>query len=248
VRRDDLVQSDASCSQPQSPNASLQAQYLERLGAQYNLPATGPTLEAEEATVEDPVGQKGAGHPTDGYDFRLFLKSARPRAPTDPDEAIQRITLRSPTPGNDEPGFIISRRPDKYYFIGSVSSEQADQYRQAAVSYEDLITWSRTRWRGCELPWRVTVFKSSISSKVLKVQHTNVTSNAKKRTRSGKKRRIVIRKHKAKEMALKSVAQRSQAEKEEAEKDKRNKKNRERKMKRRQKEREKKAQQLQEIG
>ena len=146
VRRDDLVQSDASCCQPQSPNASLQAQYLERLGAQYNLPATGPTREAEEPTVEDPVGQKEAGDPTDGYEFRLFLKSARPRAAGDPDDAIQRITLRSPTPGNDEPGFIISRRPDKYYFTGSVNSEQADQYRQAAVSYEDLITGSRTRW------------------------------------------------------------------------------------------------------
>lgn len=95
--------------------------------------------------------------------------------------------------------------------------------------------------RGYELPWRVTVIKSSTQGKS-SVAVNPADSVTKKRKRNGKKRRIAIRTKVAVRIAKQSLAKQSKAEKEAAEKEKRTRKNRAQKVKRRVKEKAKKAQ------
>lgn len=69
----------------------------------------------------------------DVYQFRLFSKKSSlvPGA--------QRIVLRSPTPTNQNPGFLVPSRPDSYYFTNASSIEKIQQYQQAAVTGEDIV-------------------------------------------------------------------------------------------------------------
>ncbi|KAL9101513.1 MAG: hypothetical protein Q9163_003239 [Psora crenata] len=241
VRREDIQSDASSSSPPQSLNTNLAAEYLKRVGETYN-GGKDVMTKGTGSRVGEPVSLDGGECDADGYDFRLFARPTKAQqGPAAPKSAVQRVVLRSPTPARGEPGFIISRRADHFYFTGSTSSEQAEQYRQAAVSGEDLMAGLKTRWRGCELPWRVTVLKSPLPSRTVNPLQAVHPADAKRTKRSGKKRRIVLRKRLAAENARKLATQQSNAEREELEKGKRNQKNRERKIKRRQKEREKKA-------
>lgn len=94
------------------------------------------------------------------------------------------------------------------------------------------------------MPWRVTVIKTTVPSKVVGLEHQSQAQTS-RRKRSGKRRRIVIRK-KYEARAAKEVASRqSQAEKEAAEREKRTRKNREKKVKKRQKDKLKKVDHMQ---
>ena len=97
--------------------------------------STGEVIKAEGSTlnvIDD----------ADGYEFRLF---AKPIKPSDLTKA-KKIILRSPTPPSREPGFVNARRSDTYYFAGQPSEELRRQYRQAAISGEQLA-------RGLSLKW-----------------------------------------------------------------------------------------------
>lgn len=76
----------------------------------------------------------------DEFEFRLF---ATPGKPT----TAVRVRVRSPTPAHGEPGFVQPRRSDGYYFTGS-NNEKAEQYRDAAVTGEELVKGLRVRWVG----------------------------------------------------------------------------------------------------
>ena len=80
------------------------------------------------------------------YDFRLFARSVKAVPSIDGTQSLQRIALRSPAPINDEPGFIHSCRPKAYYFTGPSNQKQAEQFRQAAISGEQVVASLKTRW------------------------------------------------------------------------------------------------------
>ena len=91
-----------------------------------------------------------------------------------------------------------------------------------------------------ELPWRVTVVQSTKGSKVVGPEHQSRIETT-RRKRSGKKRRIVIRKKIEARIAQKVANIQSQVEKDAAEREKRTRKNREKKVKKRQKDKAKKV-------
>lgn len=98
-----------------------------------------------------------------------------------------------------------------------------------------------------ELPWRVTVVQTTKGSKVVGLEHQSRIETT-RRKRSGKKRRIVIRK-KIEARAAKEVAvNQSQAGKDAAEREKRTRKNREKKVKKRQKDKAKKVNVVQDTA
>lgn len=91
-----------------------------------------------------------------------------------------------------------------------------------------------------ELPWRVTVIKTTQSGQLVGLEHHTQAQSGRKK-RSGKKRRIVIRKKFEARAAKKVAARQIQTEKEAAEREKRTRKNREKKVKKRQKDKLKKV-------
>lgn len=76
----------------------------------------------------------------DVFQFRLFSKksSSVPVA--------QRVVLRSPTPTNQNPGFLVPSRPDSYYFTNGSSIEKIQQYQQAAVTGDDILKGLNGKW------------------------------------------------------------------------------------------------------
>lgn len=76
----------------------------------------------------------------DIFQFRLFSeKSSSVRGG-------QRIVLRSPTPTNQNPGFLVPSRPDSYYFTNGSSIEKIKQYQQAAVTGDDIVKGFNGIW------------------------------------------------------------------------------------------------------
>ena len=112
---------------------------------------------------EDNVSTKGSTHsketshaqvPGDktdeSFDFRLFAKSSQSLAENLPSlnagENLPKIILRSPSPANKEPGFFNPSRPEEYYFTGFSNVEQADRFRQSAVSGEHILGGLEKSW------------------------------------------------------------------------------------------------------
>lgn len=162
-------------------------------------------------------------------EFRLFNTNG----PT-------KIRVRSPTPGNTEPAFLIPSRPTSYYFTGEPSEEVKQTFIVSAVSGIDVLSRSASRWQGCALPWKV--FPADGKGDVAKL----ATAKAgKTRTRPGKKYRLSVRK-KENAKAEKKLAEQKQAEEKEAYlREKKSKMNRQKQIKKRAKE---KAQKQQQAG
>ena len=212
------------------PSNSIVSDYVERLATVYGSFEGGdaPTIAAKSHSIKSDND--------DSAEFRLFANLG-PSA-----SESQRVVLRSPTPDAGNPGFVVTRRPDTYYFMGEATEEQVQQYQQASVSGYDILASLATRWKGCEVPWRVTVIKRPSPAKSSKME-TSETRNSEKRARKGKKTRIAIRKRIVKANAIQAEKAVSQEQKEANEREKRNRRNREKKIKRRQKQRDTKASQ-----
>lgn len=93
------------------------------------------------STVEPPVDDDEVA-----YDFRLFARSAGSGLPASQKPGLQRITLRSPTPINAEPGFMKAQRPQSYYLTGATTAELAEQFSRSAVSGKQVVECLKTRW------------------------------------------------------------------------------------------------------
>lgn len=135
VRRSNL-RSQSQTPEPSSPDVLLEEKLQKQLAKLYD-GHSGVSYTCE-------VGES-ALNPTDdadGYDFRLF---AKPTKSSDPSVG-KRIILKSPTPPSGDPGFVNARRPDTYYFKGAPSDELREQYRQAAISGEQLARGLDVRW------------------------------------------------------------------------------------------------------
>lgn len=79
----------------------------------------------------------------EAFEFPLFSKKS---ASAPGNTSFQRIILRSPTPTNQNPGFLKSQRPVAYYFTDVISPVKAEQYQSAAMTGEDIIAGLKTRW------------------------------------------------------------------------------------------------------
>lgn len=82
----------------------------------------------------------------EAFDFRLFSKKFISN-PSAPDEQVSRkIILRSPTPINRSPGFLIPRRPDAYYFTDVISATKQEQFESTIVTGEEIIEGLKDIW------------------------------------------------------------------------------------------------------
>ncbi|KAL1630890.1 hypothetical protein SLS54_000764 [Diplodia seriata] len=210
----------------------------------------------------------------DELEFRLFATPAAPSTkpttttPTPQQKStaaapIQKIRLRSPSLDPDQPGgFVNPSRPHSYYFAPALDDDASSvQKRGSAVSGADVLARAARIWRGCAVPWRVTVVDPS-GRKLARVckGHGEPAGTAVDgvgggggggsdddgarqpgRRRKSKKARVALRKKHAKGLERKEAAARAAREKEEAERAKRMEKNRKQKLKRREKERARKA-------
>lgn len=239
----DRIDIGLSATGPNSPDPVLAAYFRQQLEQLYADPS--PALVANDATESGDVGgttvEQIQGEDEEEYDFRLFARpSTSGPASVGTNNVAQRIALRSPSPAGGESGFTCEGRPTEYYFAGHTGAELAEQYYRAAVSDQDVVEGLKMRWRGMELPWRVTVFKTPNAGKVVGLErHLQAQTN--RRKRSGKKKRIMVRKRVEARATKEAAVKQTQVKREAAEREKRTKKNREKKVKKRQKDKLKKV-------
>lgn len=179
----------------------------------------------------------------DQLEFQLFAATKFKDA-TNQTTTVQKIKLRSPTPTNNNPGFINPKRPIRYYITPPLSSAQREDFTAASLTGAQVLANSHSPWPGSAYPWKVLSLPISSLSSALRAQHSSTLarltggdSEPAKRKRKGKKARIKVRMRAA--AAARRVEEGKQAE--ELEREKRTRRNREKKVKRKMKEKGKKA-------
>ncbi|KAI1130941.1 hypothetical protein F5Y10DRAFT_99463 [Nemania abortiva] len=145
-----------------------------------------------------------------------------------------------------EGGFTVPSRPRSYYVASAPSAQKVAEYRSVAVSPEYVLADARRRRWGLEKPWRVIHVAASQSAsestqKEDPIGQEKKGEEKKKRTRPGKKHRILLRVREKEAREREEAAKKKASEKEQHIQEKKKRLNREKKLKRRQKEREKKA-------
>ncbi|KAI9747622.1 MAG: hypothetical protein M1835_002016 [Candelina submexicana] len=210
----------------------LRPEVLESLSSPASHPTQQPSDDQAQTTARD----------DEEFEFRLFSTSAR-ASETGPVTALPKVILRSPSPSSTNLGFVIPHRPKEYYFA---SGERRAEYRNVAVTGEDVLAQRKTNWTGCHLPWRVITLKSPNSPSNPSPRSTKQPNalglpgfKARKR-RASKKRRIIIRRTLAANEERAKQALENKAAQEAAEREKRTRRNREKKVKKKQKEKAKK--------
>ncbi|KAL8715924.1 MAG: hypothetical protein Q9220_000591 [cf. Caloplaca sp. 1 TL-2023] len=179
------------------------------------------------------------GSDEQGYEFKLFSQKPKVASASIPHQP--RIVLKSPSPGLEESGLVSRGRPQKYYFTGSRTEEEQCQYQELAVSGDDVLKASGSRWPGFEVPWRVINITVDVA-KAAKIPTGNANvGGSGGRTKPGKKRRIAIRIRQRAREEREKKARAVEAEKMVLDLEKRTRRNREKKVKRREKARNDKA-------
>jgi hypothetical protein len=252
VRREDLNESDVSrdCDSDSEADAQIRAQLEARVARSLGLDLEdGPTQQqaitpsshkaAASWKTEDVEMNDGQGAHTgpEEYDFCLFGGAGA--APT-------KVVLEDDSEPQGE-GAILKQRPASFYLAKDLSEEQRQRFKAAAVTGDEVLARSQSRWWSMELPWKVTRITTMTTTKKKVGSGQNATaistsleSTEAKRKRPGKKRRIALRmKERAEKDKMKTAAQLKE-EKEEHLKEKKKRLNRLKKLKRREKEREKK--------
>ena len=142
---------------PSPPSESLEIAYLERLRDQYGSPAEGPAPLDASPTPSSDLSTKPIHVPDSNvledeeqqgeeYEFRLF---SGPNAAVDAsgkNDNVKRIAIRSPSPVNKDPGFVIAERPAGYYFTGQLDQSRKEEFLVAAVSGEEVLGGVDTKW------------------------------------------------------------------------------------------------------
>ncbi|KXL42518.1 hypothetical protein M433DRAFT_27928 [Acidomyces richmondensis BFW] len=235
VSRNDLQSPICSSEPPSDPAA------IERFkdSAELEFVEHDPTI--EEHLAQSPESEQ--------LDFQLFAAST-PSA-----TVVNKIRLRSPTPGCAEGGFINPKRISEYYFTYSPGPEEKRKFEVAAVSGEDVLARSRQPLLGgrysrkvLHLPISSLTHAAQIQAAALWPRLVSDSAERKRRTRPGKKYRIRIRTKLAAAKARQEAKKAADDAKNAAEREKRNKRNREKKIKRRDKERAKKAAAAKEVA
>ncbi|KAK4162772.1 hypothetical protein QBC43DRAFT_173599, partial [Cladorrhinum sp. PSN259] len=261
VRREDLYDSVSDREDAAGPEheeaavedaelrAKLNARLSSLLSANLKIPPTGGDgdvsmadagAEARQATTNGGDDERQEAEEAE-FDFRLFSTSAPSQ------KVVLAAKEEEAATGGDVP---FARRPISHYIRGELSAEEKEQFQLSAVSAQDVFAAASQRAWGFEVPWRVTKITVFAKKPGQPVVGTAVSAEdkKKKKTRPGKKTRIVLRireKAKKEEMEKKKAEQKKKQNqaisKEEHLKEKKKRLNREKKLKRRQKEKEKKA-------
>ncbi|AEO56227.1 hypothetical protein MYCTH_2300915 [Thermothelomyces thermophilus ATCC 42464] len=234
---------------------------------------TAADADAEDSGEEPQRPQQREGGAKQGadkleFEFRLFSTPAGAPAPATtsgtgagasappPQKVVQKVVLL-PDDEAEAPfdGPAIAPRPLSHYIRGELSEREREQFRRAAVTGREVLSWAAQRAWGLEVPWRVTRVTVSVGSGSAQgsrlggggtrgedpgVVEVEGRRKKKKKTRPGKKRRIVLRKREKIRREKEAEAERLRMSKEEHLREKKKRLNREKKLKRRQKEREKK--------
>ena len=139
----DRIDLESSTPEPNSPDPDLESYFRQKLEQLYANPSQALVArDGCQATAENAQDRNDKE-----YEFRLFRRPlVSGPALIDTSSGPQRITLRSPSPAGDGLHFVNGGRPDEYYFSGDTSSELAQQYAQAAISEQDIISGLKLRW------------------------------------------------------------------------------------------------------
>lgn len=191
---------------------------------------------AQEMSVDDVDGD-GDQYAEQGYEFNLF-STASAGGSGGPGKVI--LEDENETLGD---GAFVRPRPLSYY-APMPSTKEKEQYSYAAVTADDILQWSSQPSWGMAMPWKVISISASRKAKPghksFKVLMEN-TDEATKRTRPGKKKRILLRQRQKTKAQTAEDAAKQQTEKEEHLKDKKKRLNRIKKLRKRAKEKEKKT-------
>ncbi|AEO62659.1 8219fa1a-9cb8-4db2-8826-d286493f0173 [Thermothielavioides terrestris] len=264
VRRDELYESSSdrhsSPERDDAEDAELRAKLNARLSGllSVDLGPPGPAPATTNIGSQSPDGANQAGVDSEPkaaakpeFEFRLFSTSA----------PSQKVVL---VPDDEEfkyDGPAISQRPLSHYIRGELTPREREQFRFAAVTAHDVRAWAQQRAWGLEVPWRVTKLTvTAVGGKgatgpaaaapaaadgLLRQQSIEGSqgmekTKTKKKTRPGKKSRIVLRKRKKAKEEAAAALEKQRMSKEEHLREKKKRLNREKKLKRRRKEKEKK--------
>ncbi|KAI0909056.1 hypothetical protein F4823DRAFT_457379 [Ustulina deusta] len=251
VRREDLydsasdsASSDAEGGHDSQVELALRAKFDAQLSSILNLNfAAGPEAQQQragqaKAQPASDVQQEEGEHPEEEvFAFRLFRDDA-------PTHTV--VLAHDDDPGaQGDGGFVVPLRPRSHYIASAPSPGKASEYRSVAVTAEYLLADAKKRRWGLEKPWRVIHLvpdsSSAVSSKSAPGSEDSAGQEKKKRTRPGKKHRILLRVRGKAKREREEIAKKLALDKEQHLQEKKKRLNREKKLKRRQKEREKKA-------
>ncbi|KAI1824736.1 hypothetical protein F4861DRAFT_504639 [Xylaria intraflava] len=255
VRREDVFESASSgteSDQEGDHNSEAESELRAKLNAQLSglldfSFAADPEVHVRqtdqteaESESQPPIApgdaQQETEHPEEeAFAFRLF----RDQAPT---HTVVLTQDEDPT-ALGEGGFVVPSRPRSYYIAPAPSSRQVSEYRGVAVSAEYILADAKKRRWGLEKPWRVIhiLADSDLASKPVSGEVEGSVGKKRKRTRPGKKHRILLRMKEKTAREREEASKKMALDKEQHLQEKKKRLNRERKLKRRQKEREKKA-------
>ncbi|KAI0108686.1 hypothetical protein GGR51DRAFT_123082 [Nemania sp. FL0031] len=222
-------------------HARLNAQLSSLLDFTFSVAPAAQQQPANETQAPIPAShaQEEDEHPEEeAFTFRLFR-----------DEALTHTVVLT----NDEDpaalgegGFVVPSRPRSYYIASAPSMQKVSEYRSVAVSAEYVLADAKRRRWGLEKPWRVIHIGTSqpmprSAQEKDPLGQEEKKEEKKKRTRPGKKHRIVLRIREKAAREREETEKKTALEKEQHIQEKKKRLNREKKLKRRQKEREKKA-------
>ncbi|KAF2971187.1 hypothetical protein GQX73_g2366 [Xylaria multiplex] len=238
VRRKDLYESGSDeASSDEGGRHDLQAESA-ILGSAAKQHQSDQSEVQPQPQAPNPTGdvQREKEQPEEeAFTFRLF----RDEAPTH----TVILTHDEDPRSLGEGGFVVPSRPRSYYIASAPSKGKASEYHSVAVTAEYLLADAKRRRWGLEKPWRVIHIIPDSSSKSIAgpTKEEDATGQKRKRTRPGKKHRILLRVREKAKREREEVAKKVLIDKEQHLQEKKKRLNRERKLKRRQKEREKKA-------
>lgn len=240
VRREDLYDdSHKNASDDDAGDSELEARLNAQIAKSLGLEKRH---ESPAAIHSDTVMQDGEGLEEGGsdrvddtaeneFEFRLFSTSG----------PAPKVTLEDDDAQGD--GALVNPRPESHYLVRKAAPAQKKQYEYAAISGDAILEQSRVRWRGLELPWKVTTITVERRAKPGDSTPSSLgeeDDEASKRRRPGKKQRIGLRIKERAEKERQEAASKKLVDKEEQVKDKKKRLNRLKKLRKRTKEKEKK--------
>ncbi|KAH8821430.1 hypothetical protein F5884DRAFT_86700 [Xylogone sp. PMI_703] len=257
VRRSELFSASRSASPTGSANSSEDIDPAIELQLQQRLASIYGAIEVDNGSSDVPKKQLGVEtakesaddvkeEGEEAFEFRLFSTVKR-EVGEGKFTPIQKIVLKDEEVLGD--GGFVRTRDASFYIQEKATGDRKRQIDAMAVSGEDILRGTEKRYFGWEVPWRVTVIRTSTKNPDLSLKDQGIQSAVEgKKKKPGKKRRILLRvrtKKKA-EMQEKKIAE--MEAKEAALKEKKTRRNREKKVKRKLKEKAKKAASTGESG
>lgn len=225
--------SDWEDNQASDVDDGLEAQLNAQIAKALGIDADEQDAQFEVAAVETTRDEPAEKVEPEGYEFNLFSTGG----------AVPKVVLVDAEDADLGEGALANPRPASWYRKTELSAKEKEQFAFAALTGDDVYKMAQERSWGLELPWRVTAVK--VVRKAKKGDPDKYTleeiTEEKKKSRPGKKQRIMARQKKRDKVAKAEQAAKKAEEKEEHIKEKKKRLNRIKKMRKRAKDKEKKA-------